>query len=77
MGILDRKREQRDDQGAGMVDESLREAVDWKPDRHALSIMIVLSVISFMVALDACVIVTSLSVSFLCSCYCSLARLKY
>lgn len=65
MGFLNRKREQPDDGRVEMVDESLREAVDWKPDRHALSIMIVLSVISFMVSLDACIIVTSLSVSLL------------
>lgn len=65
MGFLHRKQEQQKDGEAAMVDESLREAVDWKPDRHALSIMVVLSVISFMVSLDACIIVTSLSVSLL------------
>lgn len=63
MGFLNRKREHEKDGGATLVDESLREAVDWKPDRHALSIMIVLSIISFMVSLDACIIITSLSVS--------------
>lgn len=65
MGFLNRKQEQQKDGGVAMVDESLREAVDWKPDRYALSIMVVLSVISFMVSLDACIIVTSLSVSLL------------
>jgi MFS family permease len=35
----------------------------WKPSTHELLIMIALSVISFMVALDACIIVTSLTVS--------------
>ena len=46
-----------------MVDESLvRKAPEWKPNAHELMIMITLSVISFMVALDACIIVTSLSV---------------
>ena len=33
----------------------------WKPSTHQLLIMITLSVISFMVALDACIIVTSLN----------------
>ncbi len=37
----------------------------WKPSTHELSIMISLSVISFMIALDASVIVTSLSVRIL------------
>jgi hypothetical protein len=37
----------------------------WKPSFHELLIMVVLSLISLMVALDACIIVTSLSVSTL------------
>ena len=41
--------------------------LDWKPSTHQLLIMITLSVVSFMVALDACIIVTSLSVSRLLS----------
>lgn len=65
MGLFNRKRDQQNDGEVPVVDESLREAIDWKPDGHALSIMIVLSVISFMVSLDACIIVTSLSVSLL------------
>lgn len=36
--------------------------LDWKPSTHQLLIMVTLSVVSFMVALDACIIVTSLSV---------------
>lgn len=36
---------------------------EWSPTRHELLIMITLSIISLMVALDACIIVTSLSVS--------------
>lgn len=35
----------------------------WSPTRHELLIMLTLSIISLMVALDACIIVTSLSVS--------------
>lgn len=66
MGFLNRKREQRSEEAVEMADEAVREAADWKPDRYALSIMIVLSIISFMVALDACIIVTSLSVSIIC-----------
>ncbi|KAK7910702.1 major facilitator superfamily transporter [Apiospora marii] len=34
---------------------------EWNPTRHELLIMITLSIISLMVALDACIIVTSLS----------------
>lgn len=48
-----------------VVDESLQQAsdLDWKPNTQQLMIMVVLSVISFMVSLDATIIVTSLSVS--------------
>lgn len=46
-----------------VADESLRQAADWKPNPHQLMIMLVLSVISFMVSLDATIIVTSLDVS--------------
>lgn len=45
-----------------VVDESLRQETEWKPTTHQLMIMVALSVISFMVSLDACIIVTSLSV---------------
>ncbi len=34
----------------------------WNPSRHQIAIMAVLSTLSLMVALDACIIVTSLSV---------------
>lgn len=48
-----------------VVDESLQQKsdLDWKPNTQQLMIMLVLSVISFMVSLDATIIVTSLSVS--------------
>jgi hypothetical protein len=36
---------------------------EWRPSVHEVLIMIVLSTISLMVSLDACIIVTSLSVS--------------
>lgn len=47
-----------------VVDESLQQAgeLDWKPNTQQLMVMVVLSVISFMVSLDATIIVTSLSV---------------
>lgn len=48
-----------------MADESLQEKVEWKPTTQQLLIMVVLSVISFMVSLDATIIVTSLNVSAL------------
>ncbi len=51
---------------AAMVDESVSQGaspLDWKPTNHQLLIMIILSIISFMVALDACIVVTSISVS--------------
>lgn len=44
-----------------MADESLRQATEWQPTTHQKLIMGMLSIISFMVSLDACVIVTSLS----------------
>jgi hypothetical protein len=37
---------------------------EWNPSRRQLAIMAILSTLSLMVALDACVIVTSLSVGF-------------
>ncbi|KAH6869069.1 major facilitator superfamily transporter [Thelonectria olida] len=40
---------------------SPQHGVEWKPSTHQLLIMFTLSVVSFMVALDACIIVTSLS----------------
>jgi uncharacterized membrane protein len=39
-----------------------RTASHWSPNRHQVLIMLALSLISFMVALDACIIVTSLNV---------------
>lgn len=46
-----------------MADEALRaDAAEWKPSTHEMLIMITLSVISLMTALDACIIITSLSV---------------
>ncbi|KAK2074829.1 hypothetical protein P8C59_009003 [Phyllachora maydis] len=45
-----------------MADEALRaDAAEWKPSTHEMLIMITLSVISLMTALDACIIITSLS----------------
>lgn len=44
-------------------------SLDWKPTTHQLLIMVTLSIISFMVSLDACIIVTSLSVSLPRECY--------
>ncbi|KAF3020112.1 hypothetical protein E8E14_006144 [Neopestalotiopsis sp. 37M] len=43
------------------VHRSTANTSEWKPSFHELLIMIVLSLISLMVALDACIIVTSLS----------------
>lgn len=37
-------------------------ALEWKPSRQELMIMLTLAIVSFMVSLDATVIVTSLSV---------------
>lgn len=48
-----------------MVDESIKqqaEDLDWKPNTQQIMVMVVLSLISFMVSLDATIIVTSLSV---------------
>lgn len=47
-----------------MVDESIKQAedLDWKPNTQQIMVMVVLSLISFMVSLDATIIVTSLSV---------------
>ncbi|KAJ9130780.1 Major facilitator superfamily transporter [Pleurostoma richardsiae] len=66
MGFLGRDaRERKLEQPAvsvELVDESLcEEAPGWKPSTHELLVMLTLSVVSFMVALDACIIVTSLS----------------
>ncbi|ETS85295.1 hypothetical protein PFICI_03320 [Pestalotiopsis fici W106-1] len=43
------------------VHRDTSEAAGWKPSFHELLIMVALSLISLMVALDACIIVTSLS----------------
>lgn len=61
-----RGNKQQPEVGHEVVDESLQQAEDWKPNTQQLMVMIVLSVISFMVSLDACIIVTSLSVSTPC-----------
>lgn len=42
---------------------SARKQDDWTPSTHELMIMTVLSLVSLMVSLDACIIVTSLAVS--------------
>lgn len=39
----------------------------WAPNTHQILIIGTLSIISFMVALDACIIVTSLTVSISCA----------
>ncbi|CAN8097880.1 unnamed protein product [Discula destructiva] len=60
---LGRTKQQTEVSEAKMVDESLQQAgeLDWKPNTQQLMVMFVLSVISFMVSLDATIIVTSLS----------------
>lgn len=62
MGFRRSNKAQPEAQPESMADESLRPKVEWQPTTQELMIMIVLSVISFMVALDATIIVTSLSV---------------
>lgn len=64
MGFL-REKQQPQVAEPEVVDESLQQKsdLDWKPNTQQLMIMLVLSVISFMVSLDATIIVTSLSVS--------------
>lgn len=62
MGFRRSNKAQPKAQPENMADESLRKKVEWKPTTQELLIMIVLSVISFMVSLDATIIVTSLSV---------------
>ncbi|OLN97753.1 putative MFS-type transporter C1399.02-like protein 4 [Colletotrichum chlorophyti] len=44
-----------------LVDESLHLQPEWKPSKHQMVIVITLSIMSFVIALDANVIVTSLS----------------
>lgn len=66
MGFL-REKQQPQVSEPEVVDESLQQQkgdLDWKPNTQQLMIMVVLSVCSFMVSLDATIIVTSLSVSF-------------
>lgn len=62
MGLFQRDSKQQSEDKLEVVDESLRQETEWKPTTHQLMIMVALSVISFMVSLDACIIVTSLSV---------------
>lgn len=62
MGLFQRNSKQQPQGKLEVVDESLRQETEWKPTTHQLMIMVALSVISFMVSLDACIIVTSLSV---------------
>lgn len=50
-----------------MVDESIQPQagdpdLDWKPNTQQKLVMLILSIISFMVSLDATIIVTSLNV---------------
>ncbi|KAI3398352.1 hypothetical protein diail_9444 [Diaporthe ilicicola] len=61
MGLFQDDSKQQPEVKLAVVDESLRQETEWKPTTHQLIIMIALSVISFMVSLDACIIVTSLS----------------
>ncbi|KAJ0119718.1 major facilitator superfamily transporter [Diaporthe amygdali] len=61
MGFFQRDSKQQPETKLEVVDESLRQETEWKPTTHQLMIMVALSVISFMVSLDACIIVTSLS----------------
>ncbi|KAK2597793.1 hypothetical protein N8I77_012555 [Diaporthe amygdali] len=61
MGLFQRDSKQQPETKLEVVDESLRQETEWKPTTHQLMIMVALSVISFMVSLDACIIVTSLS----------------
>ena len=52
----------------GEVDETVASNANvWKPSVHELLIMISLSIITLMISLDATVVVTSLTVTFLCS----------
>lgn len=53
------------DEDVEAVQQSATGTPEWKPSVHELLIMGVLSTISLMVSLDACIIVTSLSVSTL------------
>ncbi len=61
---------------AAEQDQQLSEAtasvvgLEWNPSRRELAIMAVLSALSLMVALDACIIVTSLSVRLSILLYC-------
>lgn len=61
MGIR-RDNKQEPEVRLDMVDESLRQTAEWKPTIQQLMVMLVLSIISMMVSLDATIIVTSLSV---------------
>ncbi|KAG8169613.1 hypothetical protein KVR01_000358 [Diaporthe batatas] len=61
MGLFQRSSKQQPEGKLEVADESLRQETEWKPTTHQLMIMVALSVISFMVSLDACIIVTSLS----------------
>ncbi|ROW08313.1 hypothetical protein VMCG_03205 [Cytospora schulzeri] len=60
MGLFRRDTKPQEDKPE-VADESLRQATEWQPTTHQKLIMWMLSIISFMVSLDACIIVTSLS----------------
>ena len=47
-------------------ESELPAALEWKPSTHELLIMLTLSIVSFMVALDACIVVTSIGVRNAC-----------
>ncbi|POS77854.1 major facilitator superfamily transporter [Diaporthe helianthi] len=61
MGLFQHNSKEQPEAKLEVVDESLRQETEWKPTTHQVMIMVALSVISFMVSLDACIIVTSLS----------------
>lgn len=46
------------------AESSTPKHTDWSPNTHELMIMMVLSLVSLMVSLDACIIVTSIAVSY-------------
>lgn len=57
VGVVDDMDQVRDADTAGAQPQI------WKPNRHELGVMLTLSLTSLLVALDATIIVTSLSVS--------------
>lgn len=49
--------------GFNHSDTAVANTVDWHPSTLEISIMVTLALITFMIALDACIIATSLHVS--------------